>query len=82
MGEGELQAENLLREQMENPMVRLSYAYATDLIQARLRLINADLTDADVKTIDIRDTQTQGTDLKDTIFAEEDVAADMKMGGA
>lgn len=45
MGEGELQAENLLREQMENPMVRLSYAYATDLIQARLRLINADLTE-------------------------------------
>lgn len=45
-------------------------------------MINADLTDADVKTIDIRDTQTQGTDLKDTIFAEEDAAAEMKMGGA
>lgn len=45
-------------------------------------MINADLTDADVKTIDIRDTQTQGTDLKDTIFAEEDTAAEMKMGGA
>lgn len=36
---------NLLREQMENPMLQLYYAYAMDVIQARLRLINADLTE-------------------------------------
>lgn len=46
-----MQAENLLREQMEDPMVRLSYAYATDLIQARLRLINADLTERNRRQI-------------------------------
>lgn len=45
MGAEKLQAENLLREQIENPMVRLRYAYAIDFIQARLRLINADLTE-------------------------------------
>lgn len=44
-GAGKLQAENLLREQIENPMVQLSYAYAIDVIQARLRLVNADLTE-------------------------------------
>ncbi len=34
-----------LREQMENPGVRLSYAYAIDVLQARMRLINADLSE-------------------------------------
>lgn len=37
--------EDLLREQLENPMVRLGYAYAMDVIQAKLRLIDADLTE-------------------------------------
>lgn len=34
-----------LREQMENPGVRLSYAYAIDVLQAKMRLINADLSE-------------------------------------
>lgn len=34
-----------LREQMENPSVRLSYAYAIDVLQAKMRLINADLSE-------------------------------------
>lgn len=37
--------ENLLREKIGNPMVQLSYEYAMELVQARLRLINADLTE-------------------------------------
>lgn len=37
--------EDLLREQIETPMVQLRYAYVIDVIQARLRLINADLTE-------------------------------------
>lgn len=40
-----LSMEDLLRENIRNPMVQLSYAYAMDLVQARLRLINADLTE-------------------------------------
>lgn len=37
--------EELLGERMEAPMVRLRYAYAIDVIQARLRLVNADLSE-------------------------------------
>lgn len=37
--------ENLLKERIEAPMVQLGYAYAMDVLQARLRLINADLTE-------------------------------------
>lgn len=37
--------ENRLREQMENPKVRLWYASAIDVLQAKMRLINADLSD-------------------------------------
>lgn len=37
--------ENLLREQMENPKVRLWYACAIDVLQAKMRLINADLSE-------------------------------------
>ena len=44
-GAKKLEAEYLLREQMENPMVRLGYAYAIDVIQAKLRLINAELSE-------------------------------------
>ena len=40
-----MEAEYLLREQMENPMVCLGYAYAIDVIQAKLRLINAELSE-------------------------------------
>ena len=36
---------NQLKEQLENPMVQLHYAYAMDVLQAKLRLINADLTE-------------------------------------
>ena len=37
--------EDLLSEKLLRPMVQLSYAAAMDLVQARLRLINADLTE-------------------------------------
>ena len=37
--------EDLLSEKLLQPMVQLSYAAAMDLVQARLRLINADLTE-------------------------------------
>lgn len=50
-GAGGLQAENLLKEQIENPMVQFRYAYAIDVIQARLRLINADLTEQNHRQI-------------------------------
>lgn len=46
-----MQAENLLREQIENPMVQFRYLYAIDVIQARLRLINADLTEQNHRQI-------------------------------
>ena len=52
MGAEKLQAENLLREQIENPMVRLRYAYAIDFIQARLRLINAEFDGTKPQTTD------------------------------
>ena len=35
----------MLREQIEEPMVQLRYEYAIDLLQARLRMINAELTE-------------------------------------
>lgn len=44
-------------------------------------LTNADLTDADVKNIDIQDTETQGVELKGTVYAEEEPATEMQMGG-
>lgn len=44
-GAKKLSMEDLLRDQIENPMVQLQYAYAMDVIQAKLRLINADLTE-------------------------------------
>ena len=37
--------EDLLSEKLLQPMVQLSYATAMDLVQARLRMINADLTE-------------------------------------
>lgn len=37
--------EDLLSEKLLQPMVQLSYAAAMDLVQARLRMINADLTE-------------------------------------
>lgn len=37
--------EDLLKEQIGTPMVQLQYAYVIDLIQARLRMVNADLTE-------------------------------------
>ena len=39
-----LSPENLLEEELENPMVQLRYTYAMDVIRAKLRLIHADLT--------------------------------------
>lgn len=44
-GEQKLPNEDLLSEKLLRPMVQLSYAAAMDLVQARLRLINADLTE-------------------------------------
>ena len=44
-GEQKLPNEDLLSEKLLQPMVQLSYAAAMDLVQARLRLINADLTE-------------------------------------
>ena len=40
-----------MKEQLENPMVQLRYAYAIDLISGRLRLINADLTEQNGRPI-------------------------------
>ena len=37
--------EEALKEQIENPMVRLRYACAIDIMQAKLQMINADLTE-------------------------------------
>ena len=37
--------EKQLKEQIEAPMVRLSYTYAMDVVQAKLKMINADLTE-------------------------------------
>ncbi len=51
IGAGKLQAENLLKEQIEDPMVQLRYAYAIDVIQARLKLVNADLTEQNHRQI-------------------------------
>lgn len=44
-GAKNLSMENLLREKIQNPMVQLFYEYAMELVEARLRLINADLTE-------------------------------------
>ena len=44
-GEQKLPNEDLLSVKLLQPMVQLSYAAAMDLVQARLRLINADLTE-------------------------------------
>lgn len=40
-----LSIEEELKEQIEAPMVRLKYAFAMDVMQAKLRMINADLTE-------------------------------------
>ena len=44
-GADTLLMEKQLKEQIEAPMVRLSYAYAMDVVQAKLKMINADLTE-------------------------------------
>lgn len=44
-GANKISMENLLSEQMETPMVQLRYAYAIDVIQAKLKMMNADLTE-------------------------------------
>lgn len=51
-----IEVENLmeeleLREQLEAPMVQLKYQYAIDLLQAKLRLINAELTEEHGRTV-------------------------------
>ena len=43
-GAEKLSLEDLLEEELENPMVQLRYTYALDEIRAKLRLIHADLT--------------------------------------
>lgn len=40
-----LSIEEELKEQMEAPMVRLKYSFAMDVMQAKLRMMNADLTE-------------------------------------
>lgn len=40
-----MSTEDLLRERLTDPMVQLRYTYAIDVIQARLGIINADLTE-------------------------------------
>ncbi|MBO5523834.1 MAG: GTP pyrophosphokinase [Roseburia sp.] len=40
-----LSIEEELKEQIEAPMVRLKYAFAMDVMQAKLRMMNADLTE-------------------------------------
>lgn len=40
-----MSTEDLLRERLTDPMVQLCYTYAINLIQARLGIINADLTE-------------------------------------
>lgn len=44
-GAKKLQKEELLRQQLEAPMVQLRYAYAIDVLLAKLKMINADLTE-------------------------------------
>lgn len=46
-----LSMEDLLREQIERPMVQLGYAYALDVIKAKLRLIDADLTEQEHRQV-------------------------------
>lgn len=45
LGAKKVQGEDLLREQLEAPMVQLRYAYAIDVLLAKLRIINVDLTE-------------------------------------
>lgn len=40
-----LPVENLLKEQIEAPMVQLRYLYAIDTVHAKLRMMNADLAE-------------------------------------
>ena len=40
-----LSIEEELKEQIEAPMVGLKYAFAMDVMQAKLRMMNADLTE-------------------------------------
>jgi putative GTP pyrophosphokinase len=40
-----LKAEELLKSRMEMPMVQMQYAYAMNLIEWKLKMINADLTE-------------------------------------
>ena len=44
-GADTLLMEKQLKEQIEAPMVRISYTYAMDVVQAKLKMINADLTE-------------------------------------
>ena len=44
-GADSLLMEDKLKERIETPMVQLTYAYAMDVVQAKLRMINADLTE-------------------------------------
>lgn len=44
-GVASLSIEEQLKEQIEAPMVRLRYACAMDVMQAKLRMMNADLTE-------------------------------------
>ena len=44
-GAGILLMEKQIKEQIEAPMVRISYTYAMDVVQAKLKMINADLTE-------------------------------------
>ena len=43
--------EKRLREKLESPMIRLSYQYAIDVVLAKLRLINADLTEQNERQV-------------------------------
>ncbi len=75
--------EDLLREQIESPMVQLRYAYAIDVIQAKLRMINADLTEQKHRQV-IRSMssriKTTDSIIKKLIKKEREITFDTAVG--
>lgn len=78
-GAGKLSMEQKLKEQIEAPMVQMSYSYAMDVIQAKLKMINADLAEKNNRQV-IRNmsARIKGTDsiIKKLIRKEREVTFD------
>lgn len=79
-GADHLCMEQKLKEQIETPMVQLAYAYAMDIIQAKLRMIGADLAEQNNRQV-IRSmtARIKGTDsiIKKLIRKGRDVTFTM-----